>query len=175
MPRLHTVGHGTLDAQTFSALLRGAGIGSLVDVRTAPGSRRLPHFGRLEMEHWVPDAGVAYRWEHDLGGFRKPTAESLNLGLRNASFRGYADYMREPSFRNALAGVLDDALRGPTVVMCSESVWWRCHRRLIADYVVLCIGGGEVVHLMHDGRVEPHRLTDGVRREGDLLRYDAVA
>ena len=170
---LHTVGHGTLEQPALTALLCSGGIESVVDVRTAPGSRRLPHVGRAEMERWLPAAGIAYRWEPDLGGFRRAEPQSVNLGLRNQSFRGYADHMRGPAFQHALQGVLTESARRPTAVMCAESLWWRCHRRLIADVFVLC-AGGEVLHVMHDGRVEPHRVTDGARREGERLRYDAV-
>ncbi|HEX6492561.1 MAG TPA: DUF488 domain-containing protein [Candidatus Dormibacteraeota bacterium] len=170
--RLTTVGHGTLDAGSFASLLREAGIDHLVDVRTAPGSRRNPHCGRAAMEDWLPGEGIAYRWERDLGGFRRADPESPNVALRHPAFRGYADHMRGPGFRAALDAVLTEARAAPTAVMCSESLWWRCHRRLLADAAML-LGGAEVVHLLHDGRVEPHRPTEGVRRDGDLLVYDA--
>jgi uncharacterized protein (DUF488 family) len=108
-----------------------------------------------------------------LGGFRKPKSDSPNRALRNDSFRGYADYMGTPQFRGALDKVLEEAQRRVVAVMCSESVWWRCHRRLVADAAVLT-RAFEVTHLMHGDRREPHRLTDGVRRtEDNQLRYDA--
>jgi uncharacterized protein (DUF488 family) len=166
-----TVGHGTLAADQFLALLTGAGIASVVDVRTAPGSRRFPHFGRDQLSGWLPEGGIAYRWERDLGGFRKPRPDSPNTGLRDGAFRGYADHMQTGTFRRALDAVLVDAAERPTAVMCAESLWWRCHRRLLADSATLLLDGCEVVHLMHDGRLERHRLTDGVGREGDVLRY----
>jgi uncharacterized protein (DUF488 family) len=172
--RLLTVGHGTLEAGALASLLRGAGVARLVDVRTAPGSRRHPHVGRIAMEGWLPAAGIEYRWERDLGGFRRAAADSPNTALRHPAFRGYADHMRTPTFRAALDAVLADAAEAPTAVMCSESLWWRCHRRLIADAASL-LGGADVVHLHHGGRLEPHRPTDGVRREGDLLVYDGGA
>jgi len=176
--RLITVGHGLVGAEAFAALLRGADVTSVVDVRTAPGSRRNPAFGRAELEHWLPDHGVAYRWERRLGGFRRPVDQSPNTALRHAGFRGYADHMRSAEFADALDGVVAEARRGaadrdPALasVMCSESVWWRCHRRLIADAVVL-LRGVEVSHLMHDGRVVPHRITTGARvGEDGLLVY----
>jgi uncharacterized protein (DUF488 family) len=169
--RLVTVGHGTLDAPSFAGLLREAGIDHLVDVRTAPGSRRNPQFGRAEMEEWLPAEGIAYRWERDLGGFRRADPGSPNTALRHPAFRGYADHMREPRFHTALDAVLAEAGGSLTAVMCAESLWWRCHRRLIADAAAL-LRGVEVVHLLHDGRLEPHRPTEGVRRDGDLLVYD---
>lgn len=165
---LLTVGHGTHPQEDFVALLRGAGVTHVVDVRTAPGSRRYPWFRREALAGWLPEAGIAYDHEPDLGGFRKPLPDSPNAGWRNVSFRGYADHMRTPEFWAALDRVL--ALPGTPVVMCSESVWWRCHRRLVADAALV---GREVAveHLMPDGRTAPHRPTEGVRRDGGLLVY----
>lgn len=172
MVRLTTVGHGTLEPDAFAALLRGGRIGSIVDIRTFPGSRRFPWFGRDEMARWLPEAGIAYRWEKDLGGFRKAAETSRHVALRVTGFRGYADYMETPAFRAALDGVLEQASREPTAVMCSEGLWWRCHRRMLSDAASI-LHGVEVVHLMPDGRTAPHVPTEGVRREVDLLVYDA--
>jgi uncharacterized protein (DUF488 family) len=173
---LVTVGHGTAAREEFSALLLGAGVLHLVDVRTAPGSRRNPQFGRLEMVEWLPAAGIAYRWEPDLGGFRRPGPGSPNVALRHPSLRGYADYMTTRPFDEALRGVLVEARGQKTAVMCSESLWWRCHRRLIADAATLLMGA-KVSHLGHDGRLAPHRLTEGVRFDpaSGVLVYDQVA
>ncbi|HEV2890574.1 MAG TPA: DUF488 domain-containing protein [Frankiaceae bacterium] len=165
---LLTVGHGTHEQDAFTALLRGAGVTTLVDVRTAPGSRRYPWFGRDALAAWLPEAGIAYEHERALGGFRKPLPGSPNAGWRNESFRGYADYMRTEPFWTALDGVL--ALAGQVAVMCSESVWWRCHRRLVADAAQV-VREVPVEHLMPDGRTSPHRPTEGVRRDGELLVY----
>ncbi len=164
--RLVTVGHGTVPQEAFARLLADAGIDLLVDVRSAPGSRRFPQFNRAELEVWVPAAGIEYRWERDLGGFRRPAPGSPNVGLRHPSFRGYADYMGTDRFRAALGGVLDEASRRTVAVMCAETLWWRCHRRLIADAATL-LGGAEVYHLGHDGRLAPHRLTEGVQAAAD--------
>lgn len=142
----------------------------VVDVRRFPGSRRHPHFRRGEMAVWLSEAGVDYRWEEDLGGRRPAAEDSPNTGLRDAGFRGYADHMRTPVFRAGLARVLTEAARRPTAVLCAESVWWRCHRRLLADAAVL-LHDAQVAHLSHDGRLHPHELTDSVAREGDLLVY----
>jgi len=168
---LVTVGHGTATAEDFAALLRGAGVTHVVDVRTAPGSRRYPWFAAAALAEWLPENGVTYSGERDLGGFRKPLPDSPNGGWRNTSFRGYADRMRTPAFAAALDRVLD--LPGTVAVMCSESVWWRCHRRLVADFALVA-RGVDVVHLMHDGRMPPHTPTEGVRRDGDLLVYPAT-
>jgi uncharacterized protein (DUF488 family) len=169
--RLITVGHGTLPETEFVEVIRSAGIESLVDVRTAPGSRRHPQFRRQAMEEWVDEAGIAYRWEPRLGGLRKPTPDSPNVALRHSGFRAYADHMATPDFAAALDEVLDEAGARVTTVMCAESLWWRCHRRLIADFATL-VRDADVRHLMHDGRLAEHRPTEGVRRDGDLLVYD---
>ncbi|MGH9291582.1 MAG: DUF488 family protein [Acidimicrobiales bacterium] len=174
MCRLLTVGHGTLPAEKFAALLAGPQVQLLVDVRSVPASRRHPHFARAELGSWLPEAGVAYRWEQALGGFRRARADSPNVALVHPSFRGYADWMDGEAFVAALSGVLGEAASARTTVMCSESLWWRCHRRLIADAAVL-LHDAEVDHLFHDGRLSPHRLTSGVRVEGARLVYDIVA
>jgi uncharacterized protein (DUF488 family) len=171
MTTLLTLGHGMAPAEELVALLNEAGVERLVDVRTAPGSRRLPHVRREAMADWLGAAGVAYRWEPELGGFRKPDPASVNTALRHPAFRGYADYMRTPRFWAALDRLLAEAGAAPTAAMCAETLWWRCHRRLLADAAVL-VRGAEVLHLDHRGRLEPHRPTEGVRRDGDLLAYD---
>jgi uncharacterized protein (DUF488 family) len=171
MTRLLTIGHGTASEAELLALLEGAGVERVVDVRAHPGSRRHPHVAREAMAGWLAGAGVAYRWEPELGGRRRPVPGSVNHALRDAAFRGYADHMRTPGFRSALDRLLAEAAAAPTVAMCSETLWWRCHRRLLADAAVL-VRGAEVLHLDHRGRLEPHRPTDGVRRDGDLLAYD---
>jgi len=156
------------------ALLERAGVERLVDVRTAPGSRRHPQFRRETMAGWLAEAGVAYRWEPDLGGFRRPDPGSVNQVLRHPAFRGYADWMRRPRFWAALDRLLAEADEGRTTAMCSETLWWRCHRRLLADAAELA-RGAEVLHLDHRGGQERHRPTEGVRRDGDLLAYDLGA
>ena len=170
---LLTYGHGTDPAERTVATLAGAGVASLVDIRTAPGSRRNPQFARSAMEEWLPGAGVAYRWEKRLGGFRRPSADNPDVVWRESMFRGYAEYMRSAEFGAAIDAVLAEAESRQVAVMCSESLWWRCHRRLVADFVSAA-RGVEVRHLMHDGRLEPHRPSDGLRlRDDGLLVYDA--
>ena len=174
MKSLVTLGHGTADSDELAALLRIASIESVVDVRTVPKSRRHPHAAREAMEIWIPQkAGATYRWEPRLGGFRKPRPESPNVALRHPSFRGYADYMETETFATALNELLDDAT-DRTAVMCSETLWWRCHRRLIADAATL-LHGFTVKHLMHDGKLQPHVPTAGVRvLPTGVLRYDVL-
>jgi len=170
---LLTYGHGTESAQRSVEILAGGGVASLVDIRTAPGSRRNPQFTRAAMTQWLPAAGIAYRWEKRLGGFRKPSPDNPDVAWREDMFRGYAEYMRTADFRAAVDGVLAEAGSAQVAVACSESLWWRCHRRLLADFVSVA-RGVEVRHLMHDGRVEAHRPSPGLRLRGDgLLVYDA--
>ena len=169
--RLLTVGHGTLSAADLVALLEGAGVTDLVDVRSAPGSRRHPHLAKDKMEAWLGRAGIRYRWEPALGGRRRTQAGSPNTALRHPSFRGYADHMATPEFTVALDRLLVDAGANVTAAMCAESLWWRCHRRLLADAAVL-LRGATVVHLDHRGQLGDHRLTDGVRIAGELVVYD---
>jgi uncharacterized protein (DUF488 family) len=170
---LLTYGHGTESAQRTVETLTGAAVASLVDIRTAPGSRRNPQFARASMEQWLPGAGLDYRWEKRLGGFRRPSPGNPDLAWREPMFRGYAEHMRSAAFIAAIDEVLAEAARRQVTVMCSESLWWRCHRRLVADFVWVA-RGVPVMHLMHDGRVEPHRVSEGVRLADDgLLVYDA--
>jgi len=170
-PPLLTVGHGTLDQDAFLELLHAAGVEQLVDIRSYPGSRHVPHFGREAMESWVPSGSVAYRWERDLGGRRRGRPDSPHTALRHPAFRAYADHMETPEFAAGLDRVLAGARRHRTAVMCSESVWWRCHRRMVADAALL-VHGTPVLHLMHDGRLLPHPPWDVARVEGDRIVYD---
>lgn len=169
---LITFGHGTATAEQLLALLNGAGVESVVDIRTAPGSRRNPDVTRAALERWLPQAGIRYRWEPRLGGFRRVPPDSPDTAWRNDSFRGYAAHTRSAEFSAALDDTLREAEAVSTAVMCSESVWWRCHRRLVADAATL-LRKADVRHLMHDGRLVEHRPTDGVRiRPDGLLVYD---
>ena len=172
---LLTLGHGTLSQDALGALLSGAGVRRLVDVRRFPASRTSPHVHREELERWLPGSGTAYRWEPRLGGRRRlPSGEPvLDPWWTVEAFRAYAAHTRTPEFRAALADLRGDVERDGTVaVMCSESVWWRCHRRLVADVPVLGEGLG-VEHLLHDGRRQPHPPAAGARRTPDgLVRWD---
>ena len=168
-----TFGHGTESSESIVALLHTAGVELLVDIRTAPGSRHNPHVARVEMERWLPEHGIAYRWERRLGGWRKAPAGSPDVALRNKAFAGYAEYMRSAEFAAAVDALLVDAECRRTTVMCAESMWWRCHRMLLADFLVL-VRGTKVRHLLPDGRLQPHRPSDLARRRDDgLLVYDA--
>jgi uncharacterized protein (DUF488 family) len=169
---LLTFGHSTSSPDQLVALLHGAGVTAVVDVRTAPGSRRDPGLARRSLAGRLPAEGIAYRWEGRLGGFRTAAADSPDTWWRNASFRGYAAHTRTPDFTAAMDDVLEQAARTRTAVMCSEAVWWRCHRRLIADFAVLA-RATPVRHLMPDGRLAVHRPSPGARlRRDGLLVYD---
>jgi uncharacterized protein (DUF488 family) len=168
--RLLTFGHGTASQPQIVDLLCGAGVELVVDVRTAPGSRRNPHVSRPELERWLPEHGLEYRWDKRLGGFRRPPRDSPDLFWRQEMFRGYAAHMRTPEFATAIDDLL--GFDGAQAVMCSEAVWWRCHRRLIADFLVLA-RALPVEHVMHDGRVVAHEPTPAARvRDDGLLVYD---
>jgi uncharacterized protein (DUF488 family) len=172
---LLTLGHGTSTADELASLIRGAAIESIVDVRAFPKSRRFPQFWRQEMERWIPESSrCSYEWEPALGGFRKVNPESPNAALRNPSFRAYADYMETDAFAQALGALLDRAAMCRVAILCSESLWWRCHRRLISDFASL-LRAFRVCHLMHDGRLSPHIPTAGVRiTPVGGLRYDVL-
>ncbi|HET6816537.1 MAG TPA: DUF488 domain-containing protein [Mycobacteriales bacterium] len=178
MTTVRTFGHGTAGQDELLGRLQAAGIERVVDVRIAPGSKRHPHVGRDALSLWLPEAGIGYRWEKRLGGFRKLAPDSPDVALRNDSFRAYAGHMRSSEFAEAIDALIveaSDRAEAAVAVMCSESVWWRCHRRLVADFLVLA-RDVKVEHLMPDGRLSPHVPTDGVRRRADgLLVYDAGA
>ena len=168
-----TIGHGARSIEDFVSLLRGAGVEVLVDVRTAPGSRKHPQFGRDALETSLAEAGTGYLWEgRDLGGWRRARSGSRHTALRSPGFRGYADHMETEGFRQARERLLLRAGRAPTAVMCAESRWWRCHRRLLADALVAA--GAEVRHIMDGPKVEPHRLSAQARIEGGLPVYDVA-
>lgn len=172
---LLTLGHGNATTDELAQLIREAAIESIVDVRTVPKSRRHPQFWREEMEDWIPErSGSSYRWEPRLGGFRKVNRKSNNVALRHPSFRAYADYMETDAFSCAFAGLLAQAATARVAILCSETVWWRCHRRLISDAALL-LCGIRIQHLMHDGKLRPHIPTAGVRvTETGKLRYDVL-
>jgi uncharacterized protein (DUF488 family) len=161
MPLL-TVGHGPQDRAVLGARLGEAGVDRIVDVRRFPGSRNNPDVARESLEQWLPALGIGYRWDERLGGRRRlPPGEPVEDGWWTvAQFAAYAAHTRTPEFTAALDEVLAESADAAVAVLCSESVWWRCHRRLIADIAVLA-RGVPVAHLMPDGRLTPHRPSDG--------------
>jgi uncharacterized protein (DUF488 family) len=171
LPLLLTAGHGTSSQADFLHLLGAGDVAALVDVRIGPGSRNHPHFTKDRMETWLPAAGINYRWEKRLGGFRRLPPGSPDTALRNESFRAYASHMRTAEFGAAITELLSEAAERRTVIMCSETVWWRCHRRLIADHCTL-LHGLDVQHLMPPAKLAPHQPTAGVRVHAGALFYD---
>jgi uncharacterized protein (DUF488 family) len=170
---IRTVGHGTLEASAFADVVVRAGIELIVDVRRYPGSRRHPHFASTEMAGWLESSGVGYRWLPALGGRRRPSPDSVNVALRNPQFRAYGDHMATDEFATGVRELTGAAADRSTAVMCSETVWWRCHRRLLADHLVL-VDGLIVEHLFPDGRLSPHPVTPGGRLAGDHVVYDTA-
>ena len=166
-----TVGHGTLPEAGLLQLLQEAKLGRVVDVRSYPGSRRNPQYGRDQLERWLPAAGFGHSWDGRLGGRRRPDPASPNIGLRHEAFRAYADHMRTDEFAGGLADLVEVAAISRVALMCSESLWWRCHRRLLADALVL-LRSVEVVHLFHDGRQAAHPPTPEARVVDRQLIYD---
>jgi uncharacterized protein (DUF488 family) len=167
-----TIGHSTRDLEAFAGLLAGPGIGLVADVRRFPGSRRYPHFNREALEAELGRLGIAYRHFGDLGGRRgKRRPDSPNTGWRVEAFNAFADYMDTPEFEAALTDLIECAGRSRTAIMCSEAVPWRCHRRLIADAMV--VRGWTVLDIIGPGKVEPHALTEFARVRDGRLSYPA--
>ena len=141
----------------------------LVDVRRHPGSRKFPHFKKEELELWLPEHQISYLHLVDLGGRRKPQKNSVNTAWRLDSFRGYADYMETNNFKEAALKLQETAAVQKTAFMCSEAVWWSCHRALVSDY--LKIRNWEVMHIMGSNKVMEHPYTKPARIENGQLTY----
>jgi uncharacterized protein (DUF488 family) len=154
---LHTVGHSTRPIEELLTILHGSAVGLLVDVRTVPRSRRYPQFDGRALAEALDVAGIDYRHERSLGGFRRPRAGSPNTGWRHPAFQGYADHMASPEFAEALQRLESAGRERPTCVMCAEAQWWRCHRRLIAD--ALTVHKWRVLHLGLGTEPAEHELT----------------
>jgi uncharacterized protein (DUF488 family) len=171
MATIYTLGHSTRELADFSSLLQAHGIQILEDIRAFPASRRHPHFNRENLERWLPQIGCEYVWEQDLGGRRKrqmPKEQSPNIALRNESFRNYADYMLSPRFAEAIARLVERASQAKTAIMCAESVYFRCHRMLVSDY--LLSHGHPVLHILDHSNPRGHALSKDARLiEGRLV------
>ena len=164
-PVVYTVGHSTRPLEELLGILREAAVKELVDVRSAPGSRRNPQFGAAVLSQALAAEGISYTHEPGLGGFRTPRADSPNRGWAHPAFVGYADHMQTSEFRRALERLEEAARARPVCLMCAEAQWWRCHRRLIADALV--VRGWEVLHLGLGGKPLAHELTSFAVREGE--------
>jgi uncharacterized protein (DUF488 family) len=172
-PTIWTVGHSTRPIGEFTKFLRTHEIRLLVDVRTIPRSRHNPQFNTDRLAESLKEAGLVSLHMPALGGLRKPRKDSINNGWRNASFRGYADYMQTPEFWSALEELKMHGRQGPTAIMCAEAVPWRCHRSLIADALVA--RGWEVRHILSQVKTDEHRLTPFAVIDGDTLAYPQPA
>ena len=186
--RIWTIGHSTRNIDEFISLLEKNGIKLLVDVRSLPGSKRYPQFNKEALAKSLREHGIRYEHFPELGGRRKPNADSRNTVWRNASFRGYADYMETEQFHKGVERLLALAAQGAaawaaaeskrdgwetvtpgTAIMCAEAVWWRCHRSLISDY--LKARGIEVIHILDANKTEPHPFTSAARIIDGALSY----
>ncbi len=156
-PPVLTIGHSTRTIEEFVRLLLASGAEHLVDVRRFPGSRRYPQFGRETLPARLRKEGIGYSHLAGLGGRRRPRPDSPNAGWRNLSFRGYADHMGTEEFREDFRRLLELCGRERACLMCSEAVWWRCHRRVVADALV--VRGFPVEHVLGEGSRQAHELT----------------
>ena len=169
---IFTIGHSTRTIEDFVALLEVHGIRQLADVRTFPGSRRHPQFVKGTLDAFLGARGIHYRHFRDLGGFRKPRPGSVNTALRHESFRGYADHMQTEDFCRALADLVQFSEAAPTAIMCAEAVWWHCHRRLLAD--ILLVRGVPVRHILSAAEPKPHQLSEFARQTPNGVIYPGL-
>ena len=169
MVRVWSIGHSDRSADEFAELLAAHGVTYVADVRTVPKSLKHPQFHTDELARWLPERGVGYGRVEALGGWRKALPDSPNAGWQNKSFRGYADYAMTQECAAGLQELRTRATAQPTAMMCSEAVWWRCHRRLVADRLIL--GGDEVLHIMSATKAPPHEMTTFAVVEGGQITY----
>lgn len=167
--RVFTIGHSTRPLVEFVHILQAHGVTQVVDVRTVPRSRHNPQFNRETLPEALQAAGIGYTHLPALGGLRHASADSPNKAWRNASFRGFADYMQTPEFDAGLAQLLNLAGQGQAVLMCAEAVPWRCHRSLIAD--ALAVRGIPVEHITGISHRHPHSLTPWAHVDGQRITY----
>jgi uncharacterized protein (DUF488 family) len=167
-----TIGHSTRSIDAFVELLRAGSVTRIVDVRTVPRSRTNPQYNLDRLPDELAAYQIGHRYIAELGGLRGKSAAApveANAMWRNKSFRNYADYALSSPFRSGLAQLLELSAAERCAIMCAEAVWWRCHRRIIADY--LLAAGREVFHLMGPAKVEPARLTPGAEVHGEDIVY----
>lgn len=168
---LYTIGHSTHRIDIFLSLLLQHAIEALVDVRSFPGSRRWPQFNHDEIRASVESSGVCYRWCKALGGRRHSSQrDSPHIAWQHAAFRSYADYTDSAEFAAAIEGLSELAARRRSAIMCSEGLWWRCHRRIISDH--MAVRGWHVQHIMPNGKLATHVLPDFARIDGQRIVYD---
>lgn len=166
---LYTIGHAARPWEEFVELLQRNGISLLVDIRRYPGSRHAPQFNQDVMRQALAAAGIGYQHIEALGGRRRVLPDSPNTAWRNLSFRGYADYMETTAFLNGLRELMELAQAQRVAITCAETLWWRCHRSLVAD--ALTARGWQVWHIMDDSPPSPHRLSAPARIVDGALTY----
>jgi len=166
---LYTVGHSNRSSEEFVGLLLKNRIELLADIRRLSGSDKYPHFNRDELAASLARAGIQYVYLSELGGRRQGSKDSANTAWRNKSFRAYADHMETEEFRRGVEELLGYAREKRTAIMCSEAVWWRCHRALVADF--LKAAGVTVLHIMSPTSVKPHPYTSAARIIDGRLSY----
>jgi uncharacterized protein (DUF488 family) len=163
-----TIGHSTRSPEEFLSILKSFNIEVLIDIRTFPGSRRYPHFNKESLSESLAQNGIHYLHFIELGGRRKPLPDSVNTAWRHPSFRGYADHMQTPEFLKAISELQDIASSKRVAYMCSESMWWKCHRALVSDY--LKAKGWNVQHIMDVNKSSEHPYTSPARAvQGNLF------
>ncbi len=168
-PTIYTIGHSTHPLEEFIEMLKSFDIKVLADIRKLPGSRKYPQFDRQNLEISMPENDIEYRYFEGLGGRRKQNKDSKNTKWRNASFRAYADYMETEEFRNAVEDLKEIAREKPVAYMCSEAVWWRCHRSMVSDF--LKAEGWNVQHIMAAGKSQAHPYTQPAEIIDGKLTY----
>ena len=167
-----TIGHSSRPVSAFIALLRAHQVIQLADVRRVPKSARHPQYGREALAAVLASHGIVYRHFQDLGGMRKPQPASVNTALREASFRGYADYMQTEAFHAALLDLLQFAGAAPTAIMCAEAGWQDCHRKLLSD--TLLVRGVQVRHILSTSLSKGHELSDFARPSATGVIYPGL-
>ena len=167
-----TIGHSTRSADEFNEILLAHQIGALVDVRSFPGSRRYTHFNKPELSGNLEALGILYPHNPQLGGRRRPSPNSKNTAWKNASFRAYADHMESKEFKEGIKELLEVAATRRTAIMCAEALWWRCHRRLVSDF--LKSNGVEVIHIFDAKKTEAHPYTPPARILAGRLSYEGL-
>lgn len=168
---IYTIGHSTHTIEVFLSMLASFNIKMVVDIRSLPGSNKYPQFNQDELKESLKNVGINYIHCIELGGRRKAKKDSKNTRCNNVSFKGYADYMETKEFKNGIKDLKILALKQPTVYMCSEAVWWRCHRSMVSDY--LKADGWEILHIMGVGKFQEHKYTSPARIvDGEVVYYD---
>lgn len=168
-PLIYTIGHSTRTLEEFVHLLHTFDIELLADIRHFPGSRRYPYFNKEALELSLPQNNIKYVHFVDLGGRRKTNPDSINTAWRLKAFRGYADYMETDAFKNAAIQLAERALKQRTAYMCSEAVWWSCHRSMVSDYFKM--NGWKVLHIMDGSTAKEHPYTKPARIVNGELVY----